>query len=239
MKKYDDEFLNGVIQSNLINIISKGWIRHESDFDNSRISTLEVLSFMRDILRGYDDIHDAIHIIEASFNSMNGHTHDTFKAFLTERKKMETTEIISAFPGTGKTYYYNNHKDISLDSDSSDFSWVIEDGVKVRNPEFPKNYIEHIKQNMGKYQYIFVSSHKDVRDMLKHHGIEFTLVYPSIDRKDEFIQRYIDRGSPDAFVKLISSNWEAWITECVNETRCVRKQLTHGSISDYIVADSQ
>ena len=34
------------------------------------------------------------------------------------------TRIISAFPGVGKTYYYNEHKETTLDSDSSNFSWV-------------------------------------------------------------------------------------------------------------------
>ena len=34
------------------------------------------------------------------------------------------TKIISAFPGVGKTYYHERNKEISIDSDSSHFSWV-------------------------------------------------------------------------------------------------------------------
>jgi len=56
------------------------------------------------------------------------------------------TRIISAFPGTGKSFYHNTHKDTTLDSDSSNFSWLADDKT-LRNPEFPYNYIKHIKEN--------------------------------------------------------------------------------------------
>ena len=50
------------------------------------------------------------------------------------------TKIISAFPGVGKTYYHERNKEISIDSDSSHFSWVKDsegNNTKERNPEFP------------------------------------------------------------------------------------------------------
>ena len=127
------------------------------------------------------------------------------------------TRIISAFPGTGKSYFYNENKSTTIDSDSSEFSWVKDDqgkNTKERNPNFPQNYIEHIKENIGKYEFIFVSSHKEVREALKDNCSFFYLIYPAINRKEEFIQRYIDRGSSNGFIKLIESNWHEWIKEC-------------------------
>ena len=127
------------------------------------------------------------------------------------------TRIISAFPGTGKSYFYNENKSTTIDSDSSEFSWVKDDqgnNTKERNPNFPQNYIEHIKENIGKYEFIFVSSHKEVRAALKDNCIFFYLIYPDVNRKEEFVQRYIDRGSPNGFIKLIESNWDEWIKEC-------------------------
>ena len=124
------------------------------------------------------------------------------------------TKIISAFPGTGKSVYHQKHKETTLDSDSSNFSWIIdENGNKVRNPEFPKNYIEHIKENIGKYEFIFVSSHKDVREALLNECIFFYLVYPDDTRKDEFIERYKNRGNDESFIKLVSDNWDNWMKE--------------------------
>jgi hypothetical protein len=126
------------------------------------------------------------------------------------------TKIISAFPGTGKSYYHGKYPNTTLDSDSSNFSWVKDENgnnTKERNPEFPQNYINHIKENIGKYKYIFVSSHKEVRDALLDNCLFFYLVYPGENRKDEFLERYRSRGNDEKFIKLISDNWEKWVRE--------------------------
>jgi len=121
---------------------------------------------------------------------------------------------VSAFPGVGKTTYHINNPNTTLDSDSSGFSWIVnEGGEKVRNSEFPQNYINHIKENIGKYKYIFVSSHKEVRDALLDDCIFFYLVYPGSDRKEEFIKRYRDRGNDENFIKLVDSKWNEWMWE--------------------------
>jgi len=88
------------------------------------------------------------------------------------------TRIISAFPGTGKSFYYKNHAETTLDSDSSFFSWVETVQGKVRNPQWPENYIKYIKENIGKYEFIFVSTHKEVREALLDSCIFFYLIYP-------------------------------------------------------------
>jgi hypothetical protein len=126
------------------------------------------------------------------------------------------TKIISAFPGTGKSYYHIKYPSITLDSDSSNFSWFKDENgnnTKERNPEFPQNYINHIKENIGKYKYIFVSSHKEVRDALLDNCLFFYVVYPNERRKDEFLERYRSRGNDEKFIQLISDNWEKWIRE--------------------------
>jgi hypothetical protein len=126
------------------------------------------------------------------------------------------TKVISAFPGTGKSVYHNKHKETTLDSDSSLFSWTKDESgnnTKVRNPEFPQNYINHIKENIGKYEFIFVSSHEVVRNALLDNCIFFYLVYPDSRRKEEFIQRYKDRGNDDDFINLVATKWDDWMDE--------------------------
>ena len=80
------------------------------------------------------------------------------------------TKVYSAFPGVGKTTYFNTTNRNVLDSDSSKFD----------KKHFPDNYIEHIERNVmdPKVDKILVSSHKDVRDALIKKGIPFVLVYP-------------------------------------------------------------
>lgn len=138
----------------------------------------------------------------------------------------KNTQIISAFPGCGKSHLYKNNGDkIILDSDSSKFD----------KTNFPQNYIQHIKDNIGKADIILVSSHKEVRDELVKNNIDFTLVYPQIDTKLEYIERYIQRGSPESFINLLNNNWENWISELEAQTNC-KKLVLKGNqyLSDVI-----
>jgi hypothetical protein len=148
------------------------------------------------------------------------------------------TKIISAFPGVGKSYYHKLHPDTTLDSDSSNFSWVKDENgnnTKERNPNFPQNYIEHIKSNIGKYEYIFVSSHKEVIEALLDNCLFFYLIYPDSRRKEEFIQRYKDRGNDESFIELLESKWDEWIYD-IEYTRfyegCIRCTLYEGNLED-------
>lgn len=129
---------------------------------------------------------------------------------------MRNTKIISGFPGVGKSYLFDKNKDLSiLDSDSSSFSWI-EKGV--RHPEFPQNYIEHIKSNIGEADIILVSSHKTVRDALRDNNIKYILAYPAKRLKQEYIARFRARGNDDAFIKMIDTNWDNFIDEIEQET---------------------
>jgi hypothetical protein len=112
-----------------------------------------------------------------------------------------------------------------LDSDSSKFD----------KSQFPQNYIDHIKSNIGEADMILVSSHKEVRDALVDNGIEFTLVYPNKNIKDEYIQRYIDRGNEDKFVELLKNNWDIWIPELEKQQGCEKIELNSGEyLSDVL-----
>ena len=132
-----------------------------------------------------------------------------------EHKSIETL-VVSAFPGCGKSHLFRNKGEKKiLDSDSSTFD----------KSQFPQNYIEHIKFNIGEVDIILVSSHKEVRDALVNEGIDFTLVYPRKDIKDEYIQRYIDRGNDGKFVELLKQNWDNWTDELENQEGCEKIEL--------------
>lgn len=149
---------------------------------------------------------------------------------------MKNTKIIAAFPACGKTYYFKNKAlNISvLDSDSSKFSWmeVVDQEyemknrgktdyqqryIKVRNPDFPQNYINHIKENIGKVDYILVSTHEEVRIALENEGIDYYLVYPNTRLKEEWVGRCFLRGSGEKFCQLIADKWVAWTYQMLTD----------------------
>jgi len=139
-----------------------------------------------------------------------------------EEKENNTKQmLIAGFPGTGKSSYCYRDADyipqgFATDSDSSKFD----------KSGFPQNYIEHIKEKISEgYVRIFISSHKEVRDALVENGLEFTLVYPKKELKEEYLKRYKERGSPDGFIKLISDNWDSWLDELKNQTGCTHIEL--------------
>lgn len=125
--------------------------------------------------------------------------------------------VIAGFPGVGKTYLFNeigcgDMEGMILDSDSSSFSWIQnENGDKVRNPEFPKNYIQHIKDNLSKAKIILISTHKEVLQEMNDSGIKYIIVSPDLELKEEMIGRYFLRGSGVAFCELLRDNFETWI----------------------------
>jgi hypothetical protein len=131
-------------------------------------------------------------------------------------KNFKNTKIISAFPGCGKTHLFKNTDLIILDSDSSKFD----------KKHFPDNYIKHIKENIGKVDIILVSSHDVVRKALVENDIFFYLIYPNIELKDDYIDRYKERGSPENFINLLDSKWIQWITEVENQSNCFKIELS-------------
>lgn len=126
---------------------------------------------------------------------------------------MIRTRIISAFPGTGKSSYHKKYPETTLVSDSSLFSWVETSEGKIRNLEWPKNYIRHIQDSIGKYNFIFVSTHKEVREALLDSCIFFYLLYPNKTDKDSYLYRFKKRGSSNEFIELLDKSWDQWIKE--------------------------
>jgi hypothetical protein len=136
------------------------------------------------------------------------------------------TKIISGFPAVGKSYLFNSNKNLTiLDSDSSQFSWI-ENGV--RHPDFPKNYINHIKENISKADIILVSSHKVVRNALKENGLNYILVYPAKKLKLEYIYRCSKRGNDFNFIKMLDENWDVFIDEIEEDIFPTKLRLWDG-----------
>lgn len=145
---------------------------------------------------------------------------------------MKNTKVISGFPAVGKSFLFDNSKFVIIDSDSSSFSWI-EKGV--RNPDFPNNYIQHIRENIGVADYILVSSHDAVRKALQENNIAYTLVYPAIELKNEYIERYKNRGNDGSFISFIESKWGEFIQDIEKETFPMKIKLKSGEyLSDAI-----
>ena len=91
------------------------------------------------------------------------------------------TFIICGFPAIGKTTFSTQRIDV-LDLDSSQFNWITANNAeRKRNPNFPKNYIDALEEQIGKFKYILISTHYVVRDELLKRNLPYITVIPSLD----------------------------------------------------------
>lgn len=128
------------------------------------------------------------------------------------------TLVVSAFPACGKSYLINRFKNSCfkvLDSDSSEYHFMMKDGKKIQNPEWPHNYIKHIKEQIGKVDLILVSSHAEIRHLLKAHDIKYSVVVPhnDINIRHQWIGRMYERGNSPEFIKKVVDNWSNWLAD--------------------------
>lgn len=141
--------------------------------------------------------------------------------------------IISGFPGVGKTALYNSLKDSCLvtilDSDSSNFP---KDG-------FPDNYLKHIEKEYNEIgnlpKIILVSTHAEVRQGLREKALPYELVVPRHSLKEEYLQRYQERGSSQAFIDLMRDNWENFLSTEPDESVTVLESAEY--LSQYIIPE--
>lgn len=142
--------------------------------------------------------------------------------------------VISAFPGSGKSHFTYNDKTYNcLDSDSSEYHWIYSklDKAKLKHPNWPENYIGHIKHCIELYDIVFVSSHDEVRAALKEAKIPYFLAYPinTPDMKSQWLKRIGNRtiGLNDgAFVNMLDTNWDKFIKSCEDDEFGTYVQLT-------------
>lgn len=133
--------------------------------------------------------------------------------------------IICGYTGIGKTYFSQNFSD-SIDIDSA----TVEKG-----DNFAKAYMECITDCLGKYKYILVSTHRELRDILASSGLSVILVYPEKNLKNEYLRRYLMRGNSYSYAQMIYEQWDEQISELEKEDRFQSFVLTSKkSLSDVI-----
>ena len=144
--------------------------------------------------------------------------------------------VICGFSGIGKSTAEQKHRQI-IDFESSGWSHIWENGFEVgRNPRFPTNYVgklcEMIDGDVATFY--LLSCHKEVREELQHRGIDYIIVLPTVEQKNEYLKRWLKRGSSIEFIKRMNDKWEDMIKSC-EEDNAPKIYLSSGEyISDLI-----
>lgn len=140
--------------------------------------------------------------------------------------------FIAGFPGIGKTFYCNNHKLYTHDSDSSSYS-KLPDGSP--NPNFIEDYFRHLEN----LQYVpglmvMVSTHQEVLDELKRRDMDYYVVIPNEELRSEYEARYETRGSSNELIRTISTNWHAWLKD-IKSKHTYFELKTGQTLTDFMI----
>ena len=82
--------------------------------------------------------------------------------------------------------------------------------ISVDNPDFPDNFIQYIKENIGKVDVIFVDSDIRIRQWLNEAKIKFVTVYPYSWNSclQEWIGRMYLQDYPDIIIRNKINGWD-------------------------------
>ena len=150
-----------------------------------------------------------------------------------------TAKLISAFPCCGKSYTASKNPRY-LDLESSHYTWLEYNGHKLRNPDFPNNYIEEINLYKDYYDVIFVSSHLSVRVALSAYNLSYYLVYPDNTPEcfQEWKRRAYERGTQKLWDALLENCWSSLLRSCRSDTSpCKHIVLNKESYIDTILPE--
>lgn len=141
------------------------------------------------------------------------------------KKIIITTNVCAAFCGTGKTYLCNKFTDKYMEFEC----W------KYTTSDFPLNYINDIKSKIKKINYIFISTNPVVLKELYKQKIKVNLIYPDINLKNEYLLRFVKRGSHSDFIKTLDKYWDDWINELNKQNYCKQTVLKSGEYLQNVI----
>lgn len=125
--------------------------------------------------------------------------------------------IICGFSGVGKSTAEQKAKNV-IDFESSGYSHDWEKGVVNNN--FPKNYIDAVVEHINNHHncIYLLSCHEEVRRELKDRGFEYIVVMPTYWQRNEYVKRWLRRGSSVEFVRSMYDRWKEMIKSCEDDS---------------------
>lgn len=133
----------------------------------------------------------------------------------TRMEHKHETMVICGFPGVGKSHIA--HWPGVLDLYSSQFLTKQEmdplGSRIVTNEDWAKDMVLAVQNELrkGENRYVLVSTHKELRNKLREAGIRYVIVAPGDGLRDEYMQRYLRRGSGADFIYKAGREYSNWL----------------------------
>lgn len=119
-------------------------------------------------------------------------------------------QVISAFPGAGKSTLAERYDWIDLDSSTHGDHSDPDRSEKFHGP-YVQTIIQTLKGIEGTDKKILCSSHENVRKELARCGIPYMTVFPEATFLNTYMHRFESRGDSNAFKDVIRGNAMNWV----------------------------
>lgn len=121
------------------------------------------------------------------------------------------TKIIAAFYGLCD-------KSIEKEVDNCLYLNINFNNIDTTNKTFIKNYINDIKSNVGKYEYIIIDLQLIILQELDKQQLKYYVVYPNIVDKEYYLSIYRKDNYPESFITNITQYWNNYLININNYT---------------------
>lgn len=100
--------------------------------------------------------------------------------------------------------------------------------------DWPFNYIDEIILNLSKYRYVVIPSDSMVCSLLREEGVPYYLCYPARNLKEEYRERFLQRGNTKDFLDVFIGRWDLFMDHLESDP-CERKIILGSGtyLSDY------
>ena len=162
--------------------------------------------------------------------------------------------IFAGIAGIGKTTLAKKYSNV-IDLESSPFAYDYShienpnneqlkgDNSREPNPNFPMNYINAIKENIDKFDYIFIWAHPDkIFHEYAKHGIEYIIIRPTpcMEIQKEYEQRFLSRGNSPEWAERVAKtlNNLEWTTKLEKTGKQIIALSPGATLEDYLVSQT-
>ena len=147
--------------------------------------------------------------------------------------------VIAGFAGVGKTTLAKKYRNvIDIESSSYKYDYSMYNNIdyeklkgnkdRIKNTNFPQNYIDAINQAKQKYDIILIWLCDEAIDFYKKFGIEFVVCYPNIEAFEDYKQRYISRGNSKIWIDNVVSYYDEFVINNLEKSNYKKMILDKG-----------
>lgn len=120
-------------------------------------------------------------------------------------------QVFCGFPGVGKSTLFRSiqnrlrHTQEIPDTSVVDFDT---NGYRT-DPNYPSNYVDGLCELLPHVNVIFTMAERGIVDALTQQQITHYLIYPHPTLRNEYLERYIDRGDSLPSIRFFRDQWES------------------------------